>query len=142
MKKSRFSEHQIITILKSGEADRTAKDVYREHGISSATFYAWKSKFGGMEASDIKRIRDLEHENVRLKQMYAELSLENRPLKDVIEKSSEANRIYRQLQLNMRRKGKRRLPSRAPVRLEAQTVVNGCWSVDFMSDALMHGQRA
>ncbi len=50
-------------------------------------------------------------------------------------------RIYRQLQLNMRRKGKRRLPSRAPVRLEAQTVVNGCWSVDFMSDALMHGQR-
>lgn len=110
--------------------------------ISSATFYAWKSKFGGMEASDIKRIRDLEHENVRLKQMYAELSLENRPLKDVIEKSSEANRIYRQLQLNMRRKGKRRLPSRAPVRLEAQTVVNGCWSVDFMSDALMHDQRA
>ena len=50
-------------------------------------------------------------------------------------------RIYRQLQLNMRRKGKRRLPSRAPVRLEAQTVVNGCWSVDFMGDALMHGQR-
>ncbi len=141
MKKSRFSEHQIITILKSGEAGRTAKDVCREHGISSATFYAWKSKFGGMEASDIKRIRDLEHENVRLKQMYAELSLENRPLKDVIEKSSEANRIYRQLQLNMRRKGKRRLPSRAPVRLEAQTVVNGCWPVDFMSDALMHGQR-
>ena len=141
MKKSRFSEHQIITILKSGEAGRTAKDVCREHGISSATFYAWKSKFGGMEASDIKRMRDLEHENVRLKQMYAELSLENRPLKDVIEKSSEANRIYRQLQLNMRRKGKRRLPSRAPVRLEAQTVVNGCWSVDFMGDALMHGQR-
>ena len=51
-------------------------------------------------------------------------------------------RIYRQLQLNMRRKGKRRLPSRAPVRLEAQLVVNGCWSVDFMGDALMHGQRA
>ena len=50
-------------------------------------------------------------------------------------------RVYRQLQLNMRRKGKGRLPSRAPVRLEAQTVVNGCWSVDFMSDALMHGQR-
>ena len=78
MKKSRFSEHQIITILKS--------DVCREHGISSATFYGWKSKFGGMEASDIKRMRDLEHENARLKQMYADLSLENRALKDVIEK--------------------------------------------------------
>ena len=86
MKKSRFSEHQIITILKSVEAGRTAKDVCREHGISSATFYAWKSKFGGMEASDIKRMRDLEHENARLKQMYADLSLENRALKDVIEK--------------------------------------------------------
>ena len=63
-----------------------AKDVCREHDISSATFYAWKSKFGGMEASDIKRMRDLEHENARLKQMYVDLSLENRPLKDVIEK--------------------------------------------------------
>jgi len=86
MKKSRFSEHQIITILKSVEAGRTAKDVCREHGISSATFYAWKSKFGGMEASDIKRMRDLEHENARLKQMYVDLSLENRALKYVIEK--------------------------------------------------------
>ena len=71
MKKSRFSEHQIITILKSGEAGRTAK-----HDISSATFYAWKSKFGGMEASDIKRIRDFEHENALLKQMYVDLSLD------------------------------------------------------------------
>ena len=68
MKKSRFSEHQIITILKSVETGWTAKDVCREHGISSATFYAWKSKFGGMEASDIKRMRDLEHENALLKQ--------------------------------------------------------------------------
>lgn len=86
MKKSRFSEHQIITILKSVEASRIVKDVCREHGISSATFYAWKSKFGGMEVSDIKRMRDLEHENARLKQMYADLNLENRALKDVIEK--------------------------------------------------------
>ena len=72
MKKSRFSEHQIITILKSVEAGRTAKDVCREHGISSATFYAWKSKFGGMEASDIKRMRDLEHENALL--VYSSLT--------------------------------------------------------------------
>lgn len=86
MKKSRFSEHQIIKILKEVEAGRTAKDVCREYGISNGTFYAWKSKFGGMEASDVRRMRDLEHENSRLKQMYADLSLENRALKDVIEK--------------------------------------------------------
>ncbi len=86
MKKSRFTEHQIIKILKEVEAGRTAKDVCREHGISNATFYNWKSKYGGMEASDIKRIRDLEHENSRLKQMFADLSLENMALKAVIEK--------------------------------------------------------
>ncbi len=86
MKKSRFTEHQIIKILKEVEAGRTAKDVCREHGISNATFYNWKSKYGGMEASDIKRIRDLEYENSRLKQMFADLSLENMALKAVIEK--------------------------------------------------------
>jgi putative transposase len=86
MKKSRFSEHQIIKILKEVEAGRIVKDVCREYGVSSATYYVWKSKFGGMEASDIKRMRDLEYENARLKQMYADLSLENRALKDVIEK--------------------------------------------------------
>ena len=58
----------------------------REYGISNGTFYAWKSRFGGMEASDIKHMRDLGYENARLKQMYADLSLENRALKDVIEK--------------------------------------------------------
>ncbi len=86
MKKSRFSEHQIIKILKEVEAGRIVKDVCREYGISNATYYAWKNKFGGMEASDIGRMRDLEYENARLKQMYADLSLENRALKDVIEK--------------------------------------------------------
>ena len=86
MKKSRFSEHQIITILKSVEAGRTVRDVCREHGISSATFHGWKSRFGGMEASDIRRMRDPEHENARLRQMHADLNLENRALKDVIEK--------------------------------------------------------
>ncbi len=92
MKKSRFSEHQITTILKSVETGRTAKYVFREHGVSNGTFYAWKSKFVGMEASGIKRTQDLEHENARLKQMYADLTLENRALKDVIEKSSDASR--------------------------------------------------
>ena len=87
MRKARFAEHQIIAVIKSVEAGRTVKDVCREAGISEATYYNWKSRYGGMEASDIKKIKDLEDENRRLKQMFADLSLENRALKDVIEKS-------------------------------------------------------
>ena len=86
MRKSRFSEHQIITILKEVEKGQAVKDVCREHSVSEATYYQWKSKYGGMEASDIKRLRELEDENRRLKQMYADLSLENRALKEVIAK--------------------------------------------------------
>ena len=86
MRKSRFTEFQIIKILKSVEGGRTVVDVCREHGVSSATYYKWKSKYGGMEASDIQRIKDLEAENRKLKQMFADLSLENVMLKDVIEK--------------------------------------------------------
>ena len=86
MKRSRFSEHQIVRILKEVEGGRTVKEVCREYGFSDATYYNWKAKYGGMEASDIKRLRELEEENRRLKQMYADLSLENRALKDVIAK--------------------------------------------------------
>ncbi len=86
VRKARFTEHQIIAVIKSVEAGRTVKDVCREAGISEATWYNWKSRYGGMEASDIKKIKDLEDENRRLKQMFADLSLENRALKDVIEK--------------------------------------------------------
>jgi putative transposase len=86
MGKSRFTESQIITILKEVEKGRTVKDVCREYSISDATYYQWKSKYGGMEASDIRKLRELESENRRLKQMYADLSLENRALKDVIAK--------------------------------------------------------
>lgn len=86
MRKSRFTEHQIITILKAVDAGRTVKDVCREHGVSEATYYNWKSKYGGMEASDIRRMKDLEEENAKLKRMYADMALENRALKDVIEK--------------------------------------------------------
>ncbi|AFQ67257.1 Transposase [Klebsiella pneumoniae subsp. pneumoniae 1084] len=87
MRKARFTEHQIIAVLKSVEAGRTVKDVCREAGISEASYYNWKAKFGGMEASDIKKMKDLEDENRRLKQMFADLSLECRALKDVIEKN-------------------------------------------------------
>ena len=86
MRKSKFSEHQIIAILKAVEAGRSVRDVCREHEVSEATYYKWKSKYGGMQASDIKRLRELEDENRRLKQMYAELSLEHRILKDVLTK--------------------------------------------------------
>ena len=86
MRKSKFSEHQIIAILKAVEAGRTVRDVCREHEISEATYYQWKSKYGGMEASDIRRLRELEEENRRLKAMYAELSLEHRILKEVLAK--------------------------------------------------------
>ena len=86
MRKSRFSEHQIVRILKEVEGGRRVKEVCREHGVSEATYYQWKSKYGGMEAADIRRLKELEEENRRLKQMYADLSLENRALKDVIAK--------------------------------------------------------
>lgn len=86
MRKSRFKEEQIVSILKQVEGGRLVKDVCREHGISETTYYNWKSKYGGMEISDIKRLKELERENRKLKQMFADLSLENRALKDVIEK--------------------------------------------------------
>ena len=86
MRKSKFSEQQIITILKAVEAGQTVRDVCRQHELSDATYYKWKSKYGGMEAADVRRLRDLEEENRRLKHMYADLSLEHRILKEVLEK--------------------------------------------------------
>ncbi len=86
MKRSRFSANQIVRILKEVEGGRLVKDICREHGVSEATYYKWKNKYAGMEVSDLKRLKDLEEENRRLKQMYAELGLENKILKDVIEK--------------------------------------------------------
>jgi putative transposase len=86
MKKSRFSESQIIRILKEADGGRKVADICREHGVSQATYYQWKAKFGGMEASDIRRLKELEEENTKLKRMFANLSLENEALKDVIAK--------------------------------------------------------
>ena len=86
MKRSRFSERQVLGILKAVESGRKVAEVCRENGISESTYFNWKSKFGGMTASEIKRLRELEAENAKLKAMYAEMSLENRALKGLIEK--------------------------------------------------------
>lgn len=86
MKRSRFTEAQIIAVLKEAEAGQTTKDLCRKHAISEQTFYRWKSKFGGMEVSEAKRLRELEDENRKLKQIVAEKELDNRALKALIEK--------------------------------------------------------
>lgn len=86
MTRSKFSENQIINVLKQVEAGRTVAEVCRDNAISTSTYFKWKAKYGGLEASDLKRIRDLEEENRQLKRMFADLSLENRALKDVLEK--------------------------------------------------------
>lgn len=86
MKRSRFSETQVVAILKEGELGKPVAEICREHGVSSATYYAWKSKYSGMEASDLKRMRQLEEENSRLKKMYADLALENSAIRDLLGK--------------------------------------------------------
>ncbi|WP_154666890.1 IS3 family transposase [Chania multitudinisentens] len=221
MKKARFTETQILRVLKEVEGGRHVKDVCRENGVSEASYYNWKSKYGGMGSSDIKRMKELEEENRRLKQMYASLSLDHEILKDVGSKKTltvpekrelvryvmrehqtserrgcriigmsrsllhycpntardmpviealqklahqypaygfglmfnklrqagrswnakRVYRLYRLLKLNLRRKGKKRLPNRHPQPLATPLKINHCWSVDFMSDALLDGRR-
>lgn len=86
MKKSRFTETQIVKALQGEQAGRKPDDICRELGISRATFYNWKSKYSGMELSQLKQLRALQEENRKLKAMYADLSLDHRILKEVIEK--------------------------------------------------------
>lgn len=86
MKKSRYSETQIVKILNAVEGGEKVKDVCREFGIADATYYNWKAKYGGMSVPDVKRLKELEDENRRLKHMYAELSLDHKLLKDIVEK--------------------------------------------------------
>jgi putative transposase len=86
MRKSKFSESQIAAILKEAEAGVSVAEVARAHGISAATFYQWRSKYGGMSVSDMQRLRELEQENARLKRMYAELSVDHSVLKEALTK--------------------------------------------------------
>ena len=86
MKKSRFSEVQIIKVLKELESGRSVNDLAREHSVSQATIYNWKSKYGGMEVSQLKKIKEMEAELAQFKKIVADLTLQNHVLKDVIEK--------------------------------------------------------
>lgn len=85
--KKRFTEEQIIRILREQENGKKASDIVRENNISEQTFYRWKSKYGGLDVSEAKRLKQLEEENRRLKEMVADLSLDNKILKDVISKN-------------------------------------------------------
>ena len=86
MKKGRFTEAQIFSILKEFDAGKNIQELSREHGVSKATIYNWKAKYGGMEMSELKRTKELEEENRKLKQMYADLALDNKMLKDILGK--------------------------------------------------------
>jgi putative transposase len=86
MRKSKFSESKIVVLLKAAEAGRKVADICREHGINPSTFYQWRSKYGGMEASDIKKLKELQEENEKLKRMYADMALENQTIKDLLGK--------------------------------------------------------
>ena len=84
MRQSTFTETQIVSILKEADAGRPVNEIWRSDSISSATYYTWKAKYGGLEASDIKRLKELEHENSKLKRLYADMALENAALTEVL----------------------------------------------------------
>ena len=86
MKKSRFSDEKIIAILKEGDAGVKVAELCRKHGMSDATYYKWKARFVGMDVSQLRRLKDLEAENARLKRMFADLSLTHQALQDAVEK--------------------------------------------------------
>lgn len=107
MKKTRFTEEQIAAILREQDAGSTVEEICRKHGFSNKTFCHWKKKFGSMEATDVKKIRQLEEENARLKRIVANLSLENEAENEVLRKSSEPATETRSSSSTERRRRKR-----------------------------------
>lgn len=106
MKRKRFTEEQIIKVLKEAEAGVPTKDLCRKHGMASATFYAWRRKYAGMEVNEAKRLRELEDENRRLKKLVADLSLDNQMPKTVNSKFFSAPQRSKALRLRFRRYSK------------------------------------
>ena len=86
MKKSRFTESQIVAILKESDGGVPVNEIWRKHGISSATYYKWKTKYGGLDVSELRRVKELEAENASFKRMYADLALEDKAIKAALKK--------------------------------------------------------
>jgi putative transposase len=138
MKRSRFSEEQIISILKEQEAGTATAKVCRRHGISPATFYKWKSKFGGMDVSEAKHLRALEDERRRFGYRCLGYLLAR---EGIAPNHKKLLRIYREAGLRVRRRGgrKRALGTRAPMMIPQGP--NQRWSLDFVSDSFVCGRR-
>ena len=149
MKMSRFSEPQIIGILKQSDSGVPVAEFCRQHGMSWATFYKWRSKYGGMDVSMMSEKKALEDENRRLKRMFADLSMQNELLKEALGKKYTGHlnagrwrvyRIYREFELNLRIKPRKRLMRDKPEELVVPEAPNKTWSMDFMADRLGDGR--
>ena len=161
MKRKRYTEEQIISILKEHEAGASAPDLSRRHGVSEQSIYRRKAKFGGMEVSDAKRLRELEAENRKLKRLFGEAELDKAALKELVEQypkygcptlhdmlviegevvnKKRTYRIYCEEGLQVRTK-KRKKISRPRVPMLVPDAVNQRWSMDFVSDQLANGKR-